>query len=202
MNVEIAMRAMEFRNELVALLNKYNTEISGSSFDDGSINIDIQYGENREQFYITDASDIRKSYELYHEYLDDIFTGVTDDKYKRMVSEPIKKYLIKQMFPEKNNIPIEWKTNKVIHVLTMNQNKFKELMHSKNPTEVRRSVNEWYFDSEDGFRYIMIRPNMNSRGTKIHNLIIDENLDFSECGIREIILPMCIYLTRDNIKFF
>lgn len=109
----------------------------------------------------------------------------------------------KNAFPIKELQHIKYNDNKTIHVITRNKKKFDELMHSFNPVKIYQSTHECYFELEDGAKYVMLRLSESSKGTKFKKIIIDEDFDFSDKEFfNNILLPMCICLTRENIEIF
>ena len=207
MNRELAFQVLKFREELVKLMDKYNVEISGSTFDDGSIDIQIKNEDATlsEQFYITDNSDLINPYKLYFEEDGNFWKNNNECKYPKVFSKSVKEYLIKEMF--RNNVDpmngvFSSKKDNRVYFLTDNGKKFREFRESKNIIAERNSINESWFDADDGKKYILLHPFTNSRGIKIRHLIIDRNFDITNEIFLDVILPCCVYMSKDDVEIY
>jgi hypothetical protein len=168
---------LKFRTDLIELLNKYKFELSGTCFDDGTMNVhDIRSGKNHV------ISDSINYYQVYDEedFIEEyILSFFKDNKESRL-----------------NNSKIGIFTNDYFKA----SNFFTNLYHSK------RQEIDFYRNSEsiqeikllDGTQYLWIKPIDNSRGHRVEKAYIDRNLTLNE--LCYIVVPICVYCTTDNVK--
>ena len=170
------LKFLKFRTELIELLDKYKYEISGTGYDDGSIQI-----SNNRYGTIYTISDSCCGYEIYDENFIEEF--------------------ILHLFEE--NVKNNYFKNK-IGIFTNNHDKavklFTNLYHNK------RQEIDYYRNSRemqeirllDGTQYLWIKPNDGSRGHKCGKAYIDKNLTLNEL---DYVMPIC-YCLRENVIVF
>ena len=169
------VKFLNFRNELLKLLNKYNYDLQGTQFDDGSMYVDnfILTG-NYDAVWINDED---KWVYLMDEYILGMFSENT-------------------RFPPLNNNTIgifsnnPSKADKILSELASN-NKDNVKFHRKSKDFQELILN-------DETRYIWIKISNNSRGYKVSQAYIDREITLDE--LYDIIVPVCFYCTRDKIK--
>lgn len=171
---------LQFRTELIELLDKYKYEISGTNLDDGSMNVENSKGN----IYI-----LRDTFSNY-EALDNDWNTLSTD------------YIL-EMFSERQNSILPLK-NKV-GVFTNDPSKARSLLEdlynqNKDNTERYRQSN----DSEcmdlllkDGTYYTWIKPIRMSRGHRCSRAYIDKNLTLTELQL--MVLPLCVYCERKDV---
>ena len=172
------LNLISFRSELIELLNKYRYEISGTGFDDGSMRIEDTKGKN---IYL-----LRDSYSDY-EALDDDWNTLSTN------------YII-NMFPEDHMTQFN---NGKIGVFTNKRDKasiiFEELysQNKENVERYRQSKDQIDLLLKDGDYYTWIKPTDNSRGHRCYKAFIDKNITLDI--LNTIVVPICVYCTRENI---
>jgi len=167
---------LKFRTELIELLDKYKYEISGTGYDDGSIQIsNSRYG------VLYTISDSCCDYEIYDE-------------------DFLEEYIL-NCFEE--NVDNDYFNNK-IGVFTKDRDKVEEIF--TNIYHDKRQEIDYYRNSRemqeirllDGTQYLWIKLNDGSRGHKCGKAYIDKNLTLNE--LNYIVIPICIYCKRENVK--
>lgn len=167
---------LKFRTDLIELLKKYKYELSGSMLDDGSMNI---FDEHSGKYYILSGYSNNyavKEEDFIEEYILSFFKNNKDLKF--------------------NNLTIGIFTNDYYKALVF----FTNIYHEK------RQEIDFYRNSEsiqkikllDGTQYIWIKPVDYLRGCRVHKAYIDKNLTLNE--LCHIVIPICAYCTKDNVK--
>lgn len=207
LNYDLTFKALQFTEELNELLNKYKVEMTGSSFEDGTIDIAITENGQSEYFYL---QDVNNNLQLNLEYEDYLFKG---DKTKRTLSKNVLEYMILNALPESItsvsdniNIPIKLESNRV-HVLTNNRVKydnFKNTMCDRfEVIEIQDNLNEPNFtiiENDIRVNYYKFRTSDNIRGYRFKKLIIDKDIILTKEEF-ENLMCSCIYLTKDDVQF-
>jgi hypothetical protein len=172
------IKFLRFRSDLIELLRKYKYEISGSGFDDGSMNI---VGANVSYNLNSAVSD--------YEAFDNDWVSISDE------------YII-EAFPVEVNIAFP--LNKNVGIFTNSTSKATKIfddLYDKNIKEIERRI-----DSNDqkllllknGTRFTWIRLSDNSRGHRCSGAYIDKNITLSE--FQYIVGPICVYCARSDIE--
>jgi hypothetical protein len=187
-------KALEFREELIKLCNKYKCEISGSNFDNGDIDLLI-YDKSNNTYKQYIMQDYDNKYNLYEEDLDNccmtsVMSKVILESFNRESRE----------MAGLNNVKVY--CGIFTNDASKAENKLQELIKQNTNNVKRVRLLKDYKDVilNDDKRYIWIKANTNSRGYRCKNAIIDRSVTFEE--LFEIIQPICIYCGRDNIEVF
>ena len=179
--IESDLEFLKFRTELIELLSKYKYTISGTGYDDGSMEIeDIKEGKN--YLLMDDASDY-STFRLNNEAIVDIVT----------------EYIL-GMFPEQQHTKLS-RTNAGVFT----HSRYKAEQFLDNLFQANRELVEQYKKSKDeivlllkdGSRYTWIKPTNSSRGYKCSKAYIDKNLTLNE--LNKIVFPICIYCARGDV---
>jgi len=179
------MNFLNFKTELIELLNKYRYEISGTGLDDGSM--DVENKLNGSRYILKDG---------YSDY------EATDSDYNLLSTD----YIL-NMFPENNDNEYPYFIDNRIGVFSNNYYKVSEFfmkLYNENKDNVERfrsNANEMDLLFKDGMNYIWIKPRDSSRGYRCRNKVyIDRNLTLNELEV--IVKPICCYCERKDIKIF
>lgn len=174
---EYEYKALEFRNELVDLLNKYKYNLMG--LDDCNMQI-VDY-KNDKCFMLKSSYD---DYEMLDFFNDNIMS----------------KYILER-FPESDN----WikPANKNVGIITNNYKKATDLftqLEQEHLGKIVRFINskerkELILD--DNTFYKWVKPSDNSRGHRFRKVYIDKNITLDK--LNNIILPICVYCLREDI---
>lgn len=172
---------LEFRTELINLLNKYHYEISGTGLDDGSINIEDLI--NNKIFILRDSF---SNYEALDNSWDEL---------------PIN-YIL-NIFPDEVVIKSE-KIN--VGILTNDYMKCFKLLdeiardNKENIKYFKRGKEFQELVFLDGTKYKWVKPINSSRGYKFSKAYIDKNLTLDE--LWDIVQPICIHCSKKDIDIF
>ncbi len=167
---------LKFRTDLIELLNKYNYELSGTGFDDGTI--DICDGRSGKSYMISDSLNYYQVYSenFVEEYIINLFRGNEESGF--------------------HNKKIGVFSNDYYKIL----NFFADLQCEK-----RREIDFYKSSKEtqeikllDGTRYIWIKPIANSRGHRVGKAYIDKNLTLNE--LHYIVEPICVCCKYDDVE--
>ena len=182
------IKVLQFREELIKLLNKYNYEILNSCYDNGDIDIiDLINGEQ----YIFENS--TSNYNVYKGKKDNLF-----------LLEDILAENILQLFPDelKNNDYIL--CNNKIGIITNDVDKcntiFKKI-YSENEKNIEYFKNSTYSKELkllSGEVYVWIKARKSSRGHKCSKAYIDKNIPLDI--LHNIVLPICVLVSRKDVK--
>jgi hypothetical protein len=170
---------LKFRTELIELLEKYKYEISGTGWEDDS-SIEISNSRKGILYTISDSCD---NYQIYNESF-------------------LEEYIL-SCFEENKEISFH---NSKIGVFTHDRDKVEKLF--TNIYHDKRQEIDYYRNSRelqeigllDGTLYKWIKPNDGSRGHKCGKAYIDKNLTLNE--LNYIVVPICVYCSRENIIVF
>lgn len=169
---------LKFRTELIELLDKYKYEISGTGYDDGSMEIsNSRYG------VLYTISDSYNNYQILNE-------------------DFLEEYIL-SCFEENKEVNYH---NSKIGVFTNDRNKIEKLF--TNIYHDKRQEIDYYRNSReiqeirllDGTQYKWIRPIYNSRWHRCDKAYIDKNLTLDE--LNYIVIPICVYCSRENVTVF
>lgn len=185
------LKVLKFRKELKDLLNKYNYDISGTVFDDGSINIEDKSSGN-----IFVISDEYSNYNVSKEVL--VENKNYDYEYKSIMEE----YILSSFTNDK----LSFDNSKMrIGIVTANEEKADKLFEdifNKNKENVKRyidSKNQKEILLNDNITcYIWVKPCESSKGYKLKSAYIDKDIDVEI--FENVIIPICAYCKKDDIK--
>lgn len=181
--------ALNFREDLIKLLEKYDCEISGTRIDDECINLEINFCFGS---YI-----MQGSYNNYN------ITKKSGSKYENIIDN----YILKH-FPEHSST-MRGLNNIKIHtgIFTNNkskaENKIKEIYSKFNKNNIYNLLNSKHHKELqliDGSRYVWIKPNSSSRRYRCASAFIDRELTLEELQYN--VFPMCVYCGRDTVEVF
>lgn len=177
------LKFIKFRSELIHLLEKYRYELSGSGFDDGSMDIvDIK---NKKRFVLKDVTSdygaLKENdlslIEVSFDYIIDMFSGDVPKWSSEIARVGIftnnylkAKHLFENIF-ENNKINIE------------------KYINGENHKEITL---------KNGTRYTWIKVNESNRGCRCSQAYVDRNLTLKE--LQTIVMPICIYCEKENVK--
>lgn len=173
---------IEFRSELINLLDKYNCEISGTALDDGSMQItDLCNGE------INILTDSFNNYNMkdadYNDISTDYILNMFDDKIS--------------IKPNKARVGIFTNSNeKALKLLDDIYNDTKK----QNIKHYKKSKDNAQIMMNDGTHYIVIPPRRSSIGYRCSKAYIDKTVTINQ--LNDIILPICIYCEKKDVIIF
>lgn len=179
------LKVLNFRKELKDLLRKYNYDISGTVFDDGSMNIE---DKSTDSYYIIQDE--------YNDY--EIRKSNDEGKYESLMED----YILSSF----TNDELSFDNSKMrIGVITKSEEKadkiFKEIFNS-NKENVKRyidSKNQKEILFNDNITcYVWVKPYESARGYKLKSAYIDKNIDIEI--FENVIIPICAYCKKDDIK--
>lgn len=187
------LNAINFREELIKLLKKYDCEISGTHIDDGG-NMNLSFNSGGLNDYIVQGDS--NKYNIIKVTLEEKWENVMDNYIVNCFSDNSNK------MSGLNNIKVrtgiftnnELKAESKIMEIYNNtpKNMVHQLVNSRDIKELRL-VN--------GSSYIWIKPSHNSRGYKCANAIIDRRVTLEE--LHNYILPICVYYCgKNNVSVF
>lgn len=188
------IRALEFRDELIKLCQKYKCEISGTCRDSSDMNLEFYDKKNNlTSYYIMKGS--YDNYSLYTENDDYELECVMD----RIISKEFDRESGKMA--GLNNIKVS------CGILTNDpakaELKLQELYCKFDKNEIKRfviNIHEKSLELFSGERYAWIKLNDGSRGYRCGKIIIDRNITLEE--LRTIIPNMCYACGRNDIEIF
>lgn len=184
-------KALQFKDELMNLLKKYKYDISGTSFDDGSINIEDKSSGN-----IYHMKDECSNYNICKE----IF--VEGKEYDYEYIDIMEEYILSNFKKEK----LSFDTSKMsIGVITASQEKagkiFEEISNF-NKRHIKRYVNTIHHKeilfNDDINRIVWVKPYQSVRGCKFKGAYIDKDISLET--FETLIRPICIFCKRGSIK--
>ena len=165
-------KPLEFREELIKLLKKYNYELSSDEAGE-------MYIEDGMNYYFLDQNnnysiqDSDGNY-LIEDYINNIFNN-------------------KESFYQIQNIGVFTNSyDKARYIFTAIIEKDKSKIQ-----KIRESHNELIINYFDGRRMKWIRPVDNSRGNRVGFAYIDKALTLEQ--LKYIVIPCCVGVTKDNV---
>ncbi len=179
---EVDLRMLNFRENLINLLEQYDCEISRTGIDDGSMT--IYCGNNH---YI-----LEDSYNLLKD--------IPRDKYENIM----KKYIIdvfsygdRHTSEDVKGITCIFSDNifKVNNKMKEIYNKFKDSVKTFINSPIKKKI-----ILQDGTHYIWVKLNETARGLRCGKAIIDEGITLSQLYV--IVLPICDFVTANNVEVF
>jgi len=184
------IKVLQFKDDLMKLLKKYDYDISGTNLDNGDIYIETNSSGT---YILKDTKDIIK--EVFVEDKE------YDYEYKNVMEECI---LESFKNSESRNMCLGNFSIVSTGIITNDRNKAENILNEifeKNKENVVR-----YTQGEDTLRLILnnndnytwIKPMNNARGYRLQNAWIDKNIGLEL--FQEIIMPICCYCGKDNIK--
>lgn len=179
------LKVLQFRDELLNLLRKYNYNIEGTIF--GGINI-----KSKENLYLmTDKYSVQK--EIIDE--DDTY------KYEFIIDDYIKLHFKGERpeFAGLNNVKVYAGvfTNSEYKAIIFFDNLIQEQGEAKNLKQFINSKERKEVILNDDTRYVWIKISDNSRGYRVHRAYIDRDITLEE--LHNLILPLC-YSGKDDIE--
>ena len=179
------LKVLNFRDELINLLNKYNFDLYADNKDNGDMIIDTG-----RQYIMSDSnrnysiSDVINNNNLIEEYIKETFIGSQQHEFCN------------------GNY-----SNYYCGIFTNDSCKADEIMnkiYKDNKDNIIRFVkgeNDKYILFKDGTIYKWVRPILNSRGYRFKSAYIDKELD--KKVLDEVVFPIiCLYAGENNIKVF
>ncbi len=178
----IDLKMLNFRESLINLLKQYDCEISGTGIDDGSM---VIYCENN--YYI-----LEDSYNL----LKDISYGKYENVMKKHIMD-VFSYGNRYTPEDVKGITCIFSDN----IFKVN-NKIKEIYNKlkDNIKKFTNSSTKKEIILQDGSRYIWAKPDERIRGSRCDKAIIDKGITLVQ--LYEIILPICDFVTANNVEIF
>jgi len=178
----IDLKMLNFRESLLNLLEQYDCEISGTGMDDGSM---VIYCENNH--YI-----LEDSYNL----LKDISHGKYENVMKKHIVD-VFSYGNRYTPEDVKGITCIFSDNifKVNNKIREIYNKFKDNIEKFINSSIEKEI-----ILQDGSRYIWVKPNEEIRGLRCDKAIIDEGITLVQ--LYGIVLPVCDFVTMDNVEVF
>lgn len=175
---------LKFRTELIKLLGRYKLEMSGTGFDDGTVN----FYDNRQGVYYILRNEI-DDYEALKDTMSSWENISTD-------------YII-DMFSEENNFIHELKnigvfTNSKFKAVNFFDNLIKQYKDDIKQYRKSNDSEQMELILNDNTCYIWIKPIDGSRGYRVGKAYIDKNLTFNE--IFELVAPICVYCRKKDIE--
>ena len=179
------LKVLNFRDELINLLNKYDFDFYADNKDNGDMIIDtgrqyIMSGSNRNY----SISDVINNNNLIEEYIKETFIGSQQHE-----------------FCNGNH------SNYYCGIFTNDSCKADEIMnkiYKDNKDNIIRFVkgeNDKYILLKDETIYKWVRPILNSRGYRFKSAYIDREL--TKKVLDEVVFPiLCLYAGENNIKVF
>lgn len=180
--MEDLLKLLEFKKELKELITKYEVSIEGAHTGNG----DMYLYFNGISYILSDELNI------YQEKC-----GFFEDTW---IMEDIRKDLFLSSFPKTNNYTHQ--QNKTL-ICTNDRDKAIAYMNGLNNIEkCTISKTDVSFVS-DGIYYKWVKLINNSKGNRYDGLVLDLDLltDENEEMINYVLLPMCIFCTKDTVKF-
>ena len=178
----IDLRILNFRENLINLLEQYDCEISGTSMDDGSMDICCENNH-----YI-----LEDSYNL----LKDISHGKYENVMKKHIMD-VFAYGDRGTSEDVKGVTCIFSDN----IFKVN-NKMKEI-YSKFKKNIKQFINspvEKKIILQDGTHYVWVKPSETARGLRCDKAIIDEGITLVQ--LYGIVLPICDFVTADNVEIF
>ena len=179
------LKILNFRDELINLLNKYDIGLYADNKDNGDMIIDTG-----RQYIMSDSnrnysiSDVINNNNLIEEYIKETFIGSQQHE-----------------FCNGNH------SNYYCGIFTNDSCKADEIMnkiYKDNKDNIIRFVkgeNDKYILFKDGTIYKWVRPILNSRGYRFKSAYIDKEL--AKKVLDEVVFPtICLYAGENNIKVF
>jgi len=174
------IKVLQFRKELINLLNKYNYTISGSYMDDGNIII------NDEEYILKDSP----NYELIKVDIDYNWISLDEE-------------FILSCFDDKEcNDYISW--NNKIGIITDDIDKCNTIFNKiylENEGNIEYFKNSTYSKELkllSGEVYVWIKARKSSRGHKCSKAYIDKNIPLDI--LHNVVLPICVFVSRKDVK--
>lgn len=184
------IKVLQFKDELIELLQKYRYNISGDNLDNGDINIESHDGE---RYILNDEKTIIK--EEFNE------SGYFE--YKSPMEE-----IILNSFKNKEQSEFCFANfaGYYIGIITNDRCKAESTMNNIIK-EIDKEDISLYINNEsniklilkDGKKYIWIKPLDNARGYRFKNAYIDKGIGLKV--FYDVILPICVgYCGKDTVK--
>lgn len=176
------LKLLEFQKELKLLLDKYKIELEGTHLGDGNMYL---YFNGMSYIMKDDLNILQEKCNMYDDnwYYDDI-----------------RKDIFLSQFPKKLNT--NHQSSRYL-ICTNNRTKVLNFMNTFDGFERKIVSKENIEFITDGINYKWIKLIENSRGNRCGGLIMD--LDLLTENNKEIIdcvlLPTCIFCTKDTVKF-
>lgn len=183
------LKVLNFRDELIDLLNKYKFSLSADNKDNGDIVIDTG-----NEYIMSDD---------YHNY------SINKWDNEMYAEINLMEEYIKHRFKEKNEREFSLGNHGNHHCGIITNDKYKaEMIINKvvenNKSEVIKfsnGVNDKYILLKDKREYIWIKPIDSSRGYRFKNAYIDKEI--SKYVFDTVVYPMlCLYTGEEGIKVF
>lgn len=183
------IKVLHFKDDLMKLLKKYNYDITGTNLDNGDIYIDT----GGASYILKDTKDIIK----------EVF--VEDKEYDYKYKNIMKEYILESF---KNSESREMCCGNFCRVntgiVTNDRNKAKTILDELayvNEGNIFRYIQgreDLRLILNDKTNYVWINPVNRARGYRLQNAWIDKNVGLEV--FNELIIPMCCYCGKDNIK--
>jgi len=179
--------ALNFRDDLIKLLNKYDCEITGSCMDDGYMNLefDFDFGNYIMKGKYNNYNIMKENSEKYESIMDTYILSCFSEP---ITMDGLSNVKVHGIFTNDEN-KAENKIQEIYNKL--DKNNIYRLINSKNQKELQLL---------DGSRYVWIKPIDSSRGYKCTEAFIDRELTLEELQYN--VLPICIYCGKDTVKVF
>lgn len=177
-------KVLQFRSDLIKLLNQYNYNISGTNLDNGYMNIEDNF--NGTNYIIKDE---------YSSYC------VLKENNERNYENLNEQYILSCF--SNNKITID-NSRMSIGIITSDKEKADDIFEdiiTSNKGHIKHYANgltnrEIILDN--GTRYVWIKPLDSARGFRLKGAYIDRNIDIELFD--NVIRPMFVYCRKDDIK--
>ena len=176
------LMALNFREDLIKLLKKYDCEISGSYMDDGYMSLEFNSGFGN--YFIQDKID---NY------------NIQNDNYENVIDNYILNYFSEHS--GLNNVKVH--TGIFTNDANKAEGKIQDIYNKLGEDNTKRfinSKNQKELQLLDDSRYIWIKPIDSARGYKCTNAFIDRGLTLEE--LQHVVFPICRYCGKDTVKVF
>lgn len=184
------IKILQFKDDLMKLLKRYDYDITGTNLDNGDIYIETK---SNGYYILRDTKDIIK--EVFVE------NKKHDYEYQNIMEE-----FILQSFENSKSRNMCFGNFSIVStgIVTNDRNKSKNILDKiaeKNEGSILRYIQgreDLRLILNDKTNYVWINPINKARGYRLQNAWIDKNVGLEV--FEELIIPMCCYCGRDNIK--
>lgn len=184
------VKVLHFKDDLMKLLKKYDYDITGTNLDNGDIYIETK---SNGCYILKDTKDIVK----------EVF--VEDKEYDYEYKNIMEEFILKSFKHSESREMCFGNFSRVsTGIVTNDRNKAENILDKlaeNNEGNIIRYIQgkeDLRLILEDKTNYVWINPMNKARGYRLQNAWIDKNIGLEV--FEELIVPMCCYCGKDNIK--